>query len=138
MQAILPAFLFPRRQDCLRHVPAMLQLLKALHDAGVIIIPGTDSLAGYSLHHELELYVRAGIPAPEVLRMATLTSAMVMSVNKDRGVIAPGKIADLILVKGDPARNISDIRKITKVIKAGKIYDPAAIEKSLGIQPRSL
>ena len=118
--------------------PAMLQLLKALHDAGVVIIPGTDSLAGYSLHHELELYVRAGIPAAEVLRMATLTPAMVMGVNKDRGVIAPGKFADLVFVKGDPTKNISDIRKITKVIKAGKIYDPAAIEKSLGIQPRSL
>jgi imidazolonepropionase-like amidohydrolase len=70
--------------------------------------------------------------------MATLTPAMVMGVNKDRGVIAPGKFADLVFVKGDPTKNISDIRKITKVIKAGKIYDPAAIEKSLGIQPRSL
>ena len=118
--------------------PAMLQLLKALHDAGVIIVPGTDSLAGYSLHHELELYVRAGIPAAEVLRMATLTSATVMGVNKDRGVIAPGKIADLLLVNGDPTKNISDIRKVTKVIKAGTVYDPAAIEKSLGISPRNL
>ena len=51
--------------------PAMLRLLKALYDAGVTIIPGTDALAGYTLHHELELYVRAGIPAAEVLRMAT-------------------------------------------------------------------
>jgi imidazolonepropionase-like amidohydrolase len=116
--------------------PAMLRLLKALHDAGVTIIPGTDALAGYMLHHELELYVRAGIPAPEVLRMATLTSAEVMGANKDRGVIAAGKLADMILVDGDPTKDIRDLGKITTVIKAGNIYDPAAIEKALGITPR--
>ena len=116
--------------------PAMLRLLKAIHDAGVTIIPGTDALAGYTLHHELELYVRAGISAPEVLRMATLTSAEVMGVNKDRGVIAAGKFADMILVDGDPTKNIRDLDKSTTVIKGGKVYDPAAIEKALGITPR--
>ncbi|MEY2576481.1 MAG: hypothetical protein QOF80_1968 [Verrucomicrobiota bacterium] len=116
--------------------PAMLRLLKALHEAGVTIIPGTDALAGYMLHHELELYVRAGIPAAEVLRMATLTSAEVMGANKDRGVIAAGKLADIILVDGDPLKNIRDLDKITTVIKAGNVYDPAAIEKALGITPR--
>jgi imidazolonepropionase-like amidohydrolase len=116
--------------------PAMLRLLKALHDAGVTIIPGTDALAGYSLHHELELYARAGIPPPEVLRMATLTPALVMGVNKDRGVIAAGKLADMILVDGDPTKDMRDIRKVTTVIKGGNVYDPAAIEKALGITPR--
>ena len=116
--------------------PAMLRLLKALHDAGVTIIPGTDALAGYTLHHELELYVRAGIGPAEVLRMATLTPALVMGVNKDRGVIAAGKLADMILVDGDPTKNICDIHNITTVIKGGKVYDPAAIEKALGITSR--
>jgi imidazolonepropionase-like amidohydrolase len=116
--------------------PAMLRLLKALHEAGVTLVPGTDALAGYMLHHELELYVRAGIPAAEVLRMATLTSAEVMGANKDRGVIAAGKLADMILVDGDPLKNIRDLDKITIVIKGGNIYDPAAIEKALGITPR--
>jgi imidazolonepropionase-like amidohydrolase len=117
--------------------PAMLRLLKAINDAGVTIIPGTDALAGYTLHHELELYVRAGIPPAEVLRMATWTPALVMGVNKDRGVIALGKLADMILVDGDPTKNIQDINKITTVIKGGKVYDPAAIEKALGIAPRT-
>jgi imidazolonepropionase-like amidohydrolase len=126
----------PDKKDAYREAfPAMLRLLKALHDAGVTIIPGTDALAGYMLHHELELYVRAGIPAPEVLRMATLTSAQVMGVN-DRGVIAPGKFADLILVDGDPLKNMRDLDKITTVIKGGTLYDPAAIERALGITPR--
>src|SRR6267154_106467 len=116
--------------------PAMLRLLKALYDAGSTIVPGTDGLAGYMLHHELELYVQAGIPAAEVLRMATLTPALVMGVNKDRGVIAAGKLADMVLIDGDPTQNIRDINKVTTVIKGGKIYDPAAIEKALGIAPR--
>ena len=116
--------------------PGMLRLLKALHDAGVTIIPGTDGLAGYMLHHELELYVRAGISSAEVLRMATLTPALVMGVNKDRGVIAAGKLADMVIIDGDPSRNIRDINKITTVIKGGKVYDPGAIEKALGIVPR--
>jgi hypothetical protein len=116
--------------------PAMLRLLKAIYDAGVTIIPGTDALTGYTLHHELELYVQAGIAPAEVLRMATWTPALVMGVNRDRGVIVPGKLADMILVDGDPTKNIRDINKITTVIKGGKVFDPAAIEKALGITPR--
>ena len=128
----------PKDKEAAYHeaFPSMLRLLKAIHDAGVTIIPGTDALAGYTLHHELELYVQAGIAPAEVLRMATWTPALVMGVDKDRGVITPAKLADMILVDGDPTQNIRDIDKITTVIKGGKVYDPAAIEKALGITPR--
>ena len=137
-QLLSGALEVPKGQEAAYHeaFPAMLRLLKALNDAGVTIIPGTDGLAGYMLHHELELYVRTGIPSAEVLRMATLTPALVMGVNKDRGVIAAGKLADMVLIDGDPTQNIRDINKITTVIKDGKVYDPAAIEKALGIAPR--
>src|SRR5262249_22718106 len=93
-QLLSGALEVPKGQEMAYHeaFPAMLRLLKALYDAGITIIPGTDGLAGYMLHHELELYVRAGIPSAEVLRMATLNPALVMGVNKDRGVIAPGKL----------------------------------------------
>jgi imidazolonepropionase-like amidohydrolase len=117
--------------------PAMLRLLKALYDAGITIIPGTDALAGYTLHHELALYVQSGIAPAEVLRMATVTSALVMGVNKDRGVIAAGKLADMILADGDPTTNIQDLDKVTTVIKGGVVYNPAEIEKALGITPRN-
>ena len=116
--------------------PSMLRLLKALHDAGVTIVPGTDGLAGYMLHHELELYARAGIPNAEVLRMATLTPAQVMGVDKDRGAIAAGKLADMILVDGDPVADMRAIERIDTVIKGGKVYDPAKLEQALGIAPR--
>ena len=68
--------------------------------------------------------------------MATLTSATVMGANKDRGVIAAGKLADMIWVDGDPTRNMRDLDKTATVIKGGQVYDPAAIEKALGIAPR--
>ena len=118
-------------------IPSMLKLLKALHDAGVTIIPGTDNLSGYMLHHELELYASAGIAPAEVLRMATLTSAQVIGVDGNRGVIAGGKYADMILVDGDPTTNIADIEKVDTTIKGGKVYDTAKIEAALGILPRA-
>jgi hypothetical protein len=132
------ALAIPRGKEAAYHsaFPAMLRLLKALYDSGVTIIPGTDSLAGYMLIHELELYVRAGIPANEVLRMATLTSARVIGVDYERGVIAPGKLADMILVDGDPTRNIADLHKVIIVIKGGNLYDPIRIEQALGVAPR--
>ena len=69
-------------------------------------------------------------------RLATLTPALVMGVNKDRGAIAAGKFADMVLIDGDQTQDIRDIDKIATVIKGGKVYDPAAIEEALGIAPR--
>jgi cytosine/adenosine deaminase-related metal-dependent hydrolase len=117
--------------------PSMLKMLKALHEAGVTIIPGTDNLAGYMLHHELVVWAQAGIAPAEVLRAATLTPAQVMGVDGNRGVIAAGKYADMVLIDGDPSKDMADIRKVSAVLKGGKVYDPVAIEKSLGIAPRT-
>ena len=58
-----------------------------------------------------------------------------MGVTKDLGIITAGKLADMVLIDGDPAKNIRDTRNITTVIKGGKVYDPAAIEKALGNAP---
>lgn len=116
-------------------LPALLALIKALHEAGVPLVPGTDSMAGYSLHHELALYARAGIPNAEVLRIATLTPAEVMGVTRDLGAIAPGRYADMILIDGDPLKNIADTRRIDWVFKGGKRYDPKALEQAIGIAP---
>jgi imidazolonepropionase-like amidohydrolase len=113
----------------------MQNLVKALHDAGVTIVPGTDGQAGLALHRELELYVESGIPAPEVLRIATLGSARVMKRDQELGSVAPGKLADLILVDGDPASRISDIRRVVLTVKDGVTYDPNAIWGSLGVKP---
>mgnify|MGYP006196884299 CR=1 FL=1 len=63
-------------------------------DSGVTLVPGTDNVPGLSLHGELEVYERAGIPAPAVLQIATIIPARVMKDDKDYGSIAPGKIAE--------------------------------------------
>jgi hypothetical protein len=115
--------------------PSMLRLLKMFHDAGITIVPGTDALSGYTLLHELELYVRAGIPPAQVLRMATLTSAQVVGADRERGTIAAGKRADMILIDGDPATRIEDMHKATIVIKDGHVFHPAQIEQAMGIAP---
>jgi imidazolonepropionase-like amidohydrolase len=112
----------------------MLDFVAALHKAGVTVVPGTDALPGFALHRELELYVDAGIPATDVLRMATLTSAQVAKRDKDLGTIEPGKLADFILVDGDPTKNISDIRKVVTVVKDGKVFEPKEIYAELGIR----
>jgi imidazolonepropionase-like amidohydrolase len=114
---------------------AMQNLVKAMHDAGITIVAGTDGAAGFNLHRELELYVDSGIPAPEVLRIATLGAARVMKRDQDLGSIAPGKLADMVLVDGDPTARISDVRRVVLTIKDGITYDPNAIWTTLGVKP---
>jgi imidazolonepropionase-like amidohydrolase len=115
---------------------ALLHMVKRLHDAKIMLVAGTDNLPGFTLHRELEMYVQAGIPAPDVLRIATLNGAKVLKRDADLGSIQPGKLADLILIDGDPARRMSDIRNTDLVIKDGKVYEPAALYRSFGVQPR--
>lgn len=110
----------------------MLKMTKLLHSAGVTIVPGTDDFPGFALHRELELYVQAGIPAAEVLKLATLTSAKVAGLDSKYGTVEVGKRANLVLVDGDPLKNISDIRRVELVIKAGNIYEPKALYASYG------
>jgi imidazolonepropionase-like amidohydrolase len=114
---------------------ALLKMVKLLYDSGVPIVAGTDDIAGFTLHTELENYVAAGIPAPKALQIATLGGARVMKHDNERGSITAGKLADLILVDGDPTVRISDIRRVVTVIKDGNVYDAAALCEVLGVRP---
>jgi hypothetical protein len=113
----------------------MLKMTKALYDSGVPIVAGTDALPGFALHRELELYEQAGIPAPKVLQLATLGAARIMKKDDQLGSITQGKLADLILVDGDPTTHISDIRKVKLVVKGGVLYKTADLYKAIGVQP---
>jgi len=113
----------------------MLKMTKALDQARVRLVAGTDSLAGFSLHRELELYEEAGIAAPRVLQIATLGAARVMRMDFWYGAIAPGKFADMILVDGDPSRHIGDIRRVRTVVKDGIIYQSSELYQALGVAP---
>lgn len=115
--------------------PSMLRMLAALHQAGVPIVPGTDGLPGFALLRELELYEAAGIPPADILRMATLGSAEVNRRSHELGLIAPGWMADLILVDGDPLESISALRKVSRVVKDGVSYLPAELYSTVGVSP---
>lgn len=106
-----------------------------MHDAGVTIVAGTDELAGFTLQRELELYVEAGMTPGEALQTATWNAAKVAGVLDDRGAIAPGKRADLILVDGDPTADIAAIRDVATVLMGDTLYYPAEIHEALGVAP---
>ena len=113
----------------------MLKMEKTLYDSGIRIVAGTDSLAGFTLHRELELYVQAGIPAPKVLQLDTLGAARIMKRDQELGSIEPGKLADVILIDGDPSTHISDIRRVVTTVKDGVVYQNAALCRALGVKP---
>jgi imidazolonepropionase-like amidohydrolase len=112
------------------------RMLKRLYDAGITLVPGTDNVPGLSLHGELEVYERAGIPAPAVLQIATIVPARVMKDDKDYGSIARGKIADLAIVNGRPAEHITDLRRTERVVRAGRVYDSKALYEAAGLNPK--
>jgi len=112
---------------------SMVTSVKRLYDAGVIIVAGTDmGFPGFSLDRELELYVSAGLTPAQAIKTATITPAQAMGVDKQTGSIEAGKQADIILIDGDPLNNISNIRKVSMVIKAGRIYDPVSLHRMAG------
>ncbi|NTU84214.1 MAG: amidohydrolase family protein, partial [Chloroflexales bacterium] len=111
-------------------LPTSMQNLKALSDAGVLIAMGTDMNCAFQAPgaieiDELELMQQAGLTPNQVIVAATRNAAEHLGLLKDIGTIEVGKIADLLLVDGDPSQNIADVRKIVYVLQAGNIvYDP--------------
>lgn len=113
----------------------LVETLGLLHRSGIKLLPGTDDGTGVSVHRELELYVRAGMSPAQALRAATLDAAAYLGQDGQRGAIAPGKLAELVLVAGDPTADISAVRRPRMVIAGGAIYYPAEIYRALGIKP---
>jgi len=114
---------------------AMLRMTKRMYDAGIPILAGTDATAGIMLHRELELEVRAGIPPPKALQIASLNAARLLKQENDLGSIAPGKRADFVLVEGNPAEHIGDIRRCRLVMKNGTLYKSSEVYAAVGIKP---
>jgi hypothetical protein len=113
-----------------------LQEIVALLDRqGIRLVPGTDDFPGLMLHSELESWVKAGLSPGRVLRAATLDAARYLGTDQRTGTIARGKLADLLLVDGDPTRDISAIRKVRLVMKGGVLYFPEEIHSGMGIKP---
>jgi hypothetical protein len=113
----------------------MVEFVGIMYKAGVPIVAGTDDIAGFTLHSELALLVKAGLTPAQALQVATRNGARYTRTSNDRGSIAAGKLADLVLVDGDPTKNIEDVRKVSAVITRGFLIYPAEIDAALGIAP---
>ncbi len=105
--------------------------------AGGLLMAGTDptgnggALAGFGSQREVELLVEAGFTPTEAIRIATLNAAEYLGESEQIGSIAAGKTADLVIIKGDPSTNISDIEKVETVFKDGVGYDPQKLIDSV-------
>jgi len=120
------------------------ETLRAFYQAGggPFITVGTDHpswgqfLAAFGYHRELQCLAESGIPLADVLKCATINGARALQMEGQLGSIEVGKLADLVVVQGDPLTDIRATRSARLVIKAGRIYDPkelfASVEGRLG------
>jgi imidazolonepropionase-like amidohydrolase len=114
-------------------VERQLATFKALHDAGVPIVAGTDgAVPGHSVLRALELSVQAGLTPLDAIRTATAVPARVMGLEKEVGTIEAGKRADLVVLDANPLAEISNVRRIRWVVAQGRIYEPATLWRAAG------
>ncbi|MGG6461564.1 amidohydrolase family protein [Solilutibacter silvestris] len=118
-----------------KSVAKMVEFIGRMYKAGVPLIAGTDDVPGFALQRELQLYVDAGLTPAQVLQIATRNGARYSRVDKDLGSITPGKKSDLILVDGDPTKDIRALRNVATVLKGATLYYPQEIYRELGIKP---
>jgi hypothetical protein len=111
------------------------EMVKKLHDSGVQLVAGTDAMAGFALHRELELYVEYGISNADVLRIATIDSARIVGADDRIGSIEEGKLADLLLLQGNPLQDISAVRRASWVFKGDTAYRPDELYATVGVKP---
>ncbi len=118
----------PRFQSGIGRLSVAMQNAKALDQAGVRLVAGTDApypgvFQGEGIHHELELLVEAGLAPVRAIRCATANAASFLGHSDLWGVVAPDRQADLIVVDGNPAVTISDTKNIALVIQGGMILN---------------
>ena len=112
------------------------EIVGALHKAGITIVAGTDqTVPGYSLYREIELYAQAGFTPMEAIQAATIVPARVMGVDKELGTVEPGKRADLIILDANPLESIHNIRTVKFVITNGTMYNCGELWSSVGFKP---
>lgn len=113
----------------------LVEFVGRAYKAGVPLLAGTDEVPGFTLQHELALYVRAGLTPAQALQVATWNAAKVARVLDNRGSVTVGKRSDLILIDGDPTKDIGDIRKVSLVLRGDTAYYPSEVHEALGVKP---
>jgi len=114
----------------------MLDNLKKVWDAGIPVAMGTDAgnvgtLHGPSVFREMELMTQAGLTPLQVLRSATVNGAKAMRMERDIGVVATGRLADLVILDADPTVSVANLARAHRVIKAGHVYSPDELMRSI-------
>ncbi|MGH9812235.1 MAG: amidohydrolase family protein [Candidatus Acidiferrales bacterium] len=109
-----------------RRVPTLATKFQQMRSAGVTLITGTDSGIPMNFHfdstwRELDAFVRLGVAPMDAIRAATFWPARLLK-RDDLGVVAPGKLGDLIVVDGDPLRSMEALRHVVHVVKDGVVY----------------
>jgi imidazolonepropionase-like amidohydrolase len=108
--------------------PVAQENLRLIHEAGGIIVLGSDQSAGPQSHRELELMVEGGISPLDAIRIGTLNAAVFLGKEGDLGSIEEGKLADMVLLGADPRLDISNTQVIEMVIKGGRIVDRGVLD----------
>jgi imidazolonepropionase-like amidohydrolase len=119
------------RADAQASVDHMGEYVAKLYHAGVPIVAGTDGY-GMEIVRELELYVKGGLTPAEALSTATIIPARNVKADNRTGSIVAGKEADLLLVDGDPQKNIGDLRHVDQVMSDGYLMDGNALRAEAG------
>jgi imidazolonepropionase-like amidohydrolase len=126
----------PTVADQERALEKEIAIVGILHRAGIPIVAGTDqTVPGFSLYREIELYVQAGFTPMEAIQAATIVPARVMGLDKELGTVEKGKRADLIVVDGNPLNSIHEIRKVESVVTNGTLYNCSELWETVGFQP---
>jgi imidazolonepropionase-like amidohydrolase len=110
--------------------------LRAVWEAGIPVAMGTDAgnigtLHGPSVFREMALMQESGLTALQVLRSATVNGARALRLENELGVIGPGKLADLVILDGDPLADLSNLSRAHRVVKNGLVFDPASLIESV-------
>jgi imidazolonepropionase-like amidohydrolase len=111
-------------------------LIRALHAGGVGLLLGSDgpqvwNVPGFSVHRELQYLVQAGLTPYQALETGTRNVAVFFGTTADRGTIAQGKRADLVLLEGNPLADIANSSKIGAVVLGGRLLTKDDIDKRL-------
>ena len=118
-----------------RSLRSSLALIKAMHDAGVPIVAGTDyGLPGFSLLRELELYVQAGLSPLDAIRAATVVPAEATNMSGEVATIETGKRADLVVLDANPLADIHNIRTSRWVVSRGRMFETRALREAVGFR----
>jgi amidohydrolase family protein len=126
-----------RLADLKTEAARSLDLVKAMHRAGVQFLAGTNSpepyvFPGFSLHDELELLVKGGLTPLQALQAATFNPALFLVKLDQYGIVQEKHVADLVLLNDNPLQDIRNTRKIFAVVAAGKFYSREDLNKMLG------